>query len=201
MGLDALNDIRSVVQRADKHIKEFHSAIGEFKASHPYEIARKSDLENGKIVYEVLRADAIPPHIPAIAGDTLQNLRTALDYLACALVPGCRQNLSDHIYFPILSKAPTADQIETAFDGKVKGASQAAINKIASLKPHRGGDDVLWLLNALNNISKHRLLVAVQASASLVVPIACPIRLELTSLPKWSSCWPTLSSPSRADFR
>ena len=179
MSLDALDDIRSQIQRAEKHINDFRAEVELFRATNPYRIASQPNLQASHIIYDVLKADAIPPPIPAVAGDVLQNLRTALDYLACSLVPGCRQNLSEHIYFPILKKAPTPDQINTAFDGKVKGASEEAINKIASLKPYKGGDDVLWRLHMLNNIHKHRLLIAVQASTSLIVPLKRPIRLGI----------------------
>ena len=179
MATKPLSDIRCKIDRADQQIKEFSAAIEKFKATHPYEILRQSNSQSGQIVYDVLRADDIPQSISAIAGDILQNLRTALDYIACAVVPGCRQNLSDKIYFPILKRAPTSDQIKAAFDGKVKGASQTAIDKIASLKPYQGGDDVLWRLNELNNINKHRLLVAVQSSASLIIPLKRPINLAV----------------------
>jgi hypothetical protein len=179
MSIDALEDIRSKVQRAEKNIEDFRAVVERFKATNPYHIVRQPDIKAGQIVYYVLKADPIPPSIRAIAGDVLQNLRTALDYLACALVPDCRKGGAGHIYFPILNRAPTPEQIKTAFDGKVKGASEEAIKKIASLNPHKGGDDILWRLNALNNINKHRLLVAVQASASLIVPQKRPIRLGI----------------------
>jgi hypothetical protein len=36
-----------------------------------------------------------------------------------------------------------------------------AIDAIDAIKPYKGGNDTLWLLNKLNNIDKHRLLIAV----------------------------------------
>jgi len=165
MSLDALNDIRSKVQRAEKNIFDFRREVERFKATKPYELVRQPELQAGKIVYDVVKADHVWPSIPAIVGDVLQNLRTALDYMACCLVPNCRIGIAK-IYFPILDSAPTTEQLESAFDGKVKGADRDVINKIAALKPYQGGDDVLWRLHRLNIIDKHRLLVAVQSHMS-----------------------------------
>jgi len=165
MSLDSLNDIRSKVKRAEKNIFDFRREVERFKATKPYEVVRQPDLQAGKIVYDVVKADQVWPSIPAIAGDVLQNLRTALDYMVCCLVPNCRTGIAK-VYFPIIDSAPTPEQLESAFDGKVKGIDRNVVNKIAALKPYQGGDNVLWRLHRLNIIDKHRLLVAVQSQMS-----------------------------------
>ncbi len=176
------DDIGSKLQRAEKHIKDFGIAVERFKKTNPYEIVRQPDPEPGKRIYDVKRADAVPPIIRATAGDVLQNLRTALDYIACGVVKANGGEPTADTYFPILKKAPTAEQLETAFNGKVKGASKDAINKIASLKPYQGGDDVLWRLHMLNKIDKHRLLMAAQSSMSRL-NFDGPIRREPDGFP------------------
>jgi hypothetical protein len=42
--------------------------------------------------------------------------------------------------------------------------SQAAVNLIDSVKPYKGGNDLLWKIHELNRIDKHRLLVTVGSS-------------------------------------
>jgi hypothetical protein len=37
--------------------------------------------------------------------------------------------------------------------------TKAAIDKIESLTPYKGGNDLLWQINELNNIDKHRILL------------------------------------------
>jgi hypothetical protein len=151
-----------------------------FMGANPYEIIRQPNLKSGKIVYVVEKATPVPLPLLAATGDVLQSLRTALDYIACALVPGCRQGLSTSTYFPILNEAPTPEQLKTAFDGKVKGIKHEALEKIASLKPYKGGDDILWRLHALNKIDKHRLLVAAGCSVSRITrePLKKPINFD-----------------------
>lgn len=158
----SLQAISTKVKRAEKHIADCHLAIEEFKAINPYEIIPQPEIKADRIVYDIKRADDVPLHIRAIAGDVIQNLRTALDYLACAIVP----SPTNRTYFPILKQAPTPDQIKAAFDGKINGASQFAIDEIAGLKPYKGGNNILWRLHELNKRDKHNLLVATQASIS-----------------------------------
>jgi hypothetical protein len=158
----SLDAIGAKIKRAEKHIADYRAAIQSFKGTNPYEIVRQPEIKSAQIVYNVNRVDPVPLPIRAIAADVIQNFRTALDYLACAIVPAPTTST----YFPILKQAPTPDQIKTAFDGKIKGASQSAIDKIASLKPYKGGNDVLWRLHELNKRDKHSLLVATYASLS-----------------------------------
>ena len=160
--IPSINFIAAKIERADKHIKEFDAALQAFNATDPYVLVRERDLQAGKVLYRVTKAAPVPLPICAIAGDVLQNLRSALDYMACALVP----HPNTGIYFPILAKAPTPDQLKTCFDGKIKGANQKVVEIVASFKPHKGGNDVLWRLHELNRIDKHRLLFAAGACMS-----------------------------------
>jgi len=159
-------DIGSKIDRAEQHVKDFRAALQGFMRANPYKIARQANSEAGEIVYRVLKADSVPAPIVAIAGDALQNLRTALDYLACALVRANKLQPSDNTCFPILKGDINSDVYKSTFDGKVKGMRDDAIEKIKSLKPYKGGDGDLWRLHALNIIDKHRLLITAGASFS-----------------------------------
>ncbi|MEP6912345.1 MAG: hypothetical protein ABI923_06300 [bacterium] len=94
-------------------------------------------------------------------------MRSALDHLAWFLVEiGCAANnikLSKterkQIGFPIID-TDSSKEYEASRKRKVKGMTQAAIDAIDATKPYKGGNDCLWRLNQLNNIDKHRFLVA-----------------------------------------
>jgi diadenosine tetraphosphatase ApaH/serine/threonine PP2A family protein phosphatase len=50
------------------------------------------------------------------------------------------------------------------------GASAEAMNIVESLKPFKGGNEVLWRIHALDIVDKHRIIVPVgAANSSLVV--------------------------------
>jgi len=116
--------------------------------------------------------------IPVVAGEAIQNMRSALDHLAWHLVEiGCaKQSITlnkterKQIGFPIIDTDIPA-QYEASRKAKVKGMTQAAIDAIDATKPYKGGNDLLWRLNQLNNIDKHRLLITVgSALAHFVAP-------------------------------
>jgi len=101
-----------------------------------------------------------------IAGDAIQNLMTTLDHLAYQVVcndTGDAPPNPNWIYFPI---ADDAAKYEAKKHGKMKGASQKTFDVIDTLKPYKGGNDLLWTLYRLNNIEKHRMLLTVGSQAA-----------------------------------
>jgi hypothetical protein len=101
-----------------------------------------------------------------IAGDAIQNLMSTLDHLAYQIV--CSDTADnppkpDRIYFPISDDAAKYERIKR---GKIEGARQETFDAIDTLKPYKGGNDLLWSLHKLNNIEKHRLLLTVGSQAA-----------------------------------
>ena len=154
-----VDQIRRKVERAEQHIGELRAGVTAFNGTKPYAVGTKEDPHTRRLVYCITRAEEVPPTIPLIAGDALQNLRSALDHLAWQLVPPCNQNRQTA--FPI---SDDLKKYETEKVGKVKGISTRAMEAIDKLKPYKGGNDVLWRLHRLNNIDKHRLLIAIGAA-------------------------------------
>jgi len=153
--------IKLKLERADKHIHELESELLAFKKANPYKIGTKDDPQTRQLIYYITKADDVPARVSLIAGDALQNLRTALDYLAWQLVPASER--SAQTSFPI---SDDAAKYETEKVRKIKGMPQAAVDAIDATKPYKGGNDALWRLHRLNNIDKHRLLVTVGGSFS-----------------------------------
>jgi hypothetical protein len=158
-GLDIAMRLDLKVQRAKKHIVDLESEWGIFLDTGPYRISVEDDFNTGERNYNVADAGEIPVDIPVIVGDALQNIRSALDHLAyhlAVLGSGSSGKLS-HTYFPISDNA-TKYHSEKA--RKVKGMRQDAIDAIDALEPYGGGrGEIFWLINTLNNIDKHRILL------------------------------------------
>jgi hypothetical protein len=152
--------VRLKVERADKHIRDLCVALEAFYATNPYGIARKINPDTGEHVYYVTRVDEVPSSISIIAGDALQNLRSALDHLVYQLVAEgiAPKTPGSHIGLPV-ADSPTK-YMSPKFRRKIQGAGPNAIKRIDALKPYRGGNDTLWHLHKLNNVDKHRLLLA-----------------------------------------
>jgi hypothetical protein len=148
------------VEWANRHIRDLDAAIQAFGTTNPYRIVPKRDPETRRPIYYMRQVDAVPTEISLILGDAIQNLRTALDHISqqLYLVGTGSSNLAKHVSFFI---ADSASEHERLVGGKVKGMTQKAIDAICALEPYKDGKGhQLWVLNKLNNIDKHRTLVA-----------------------------------------
>jgi hypothetical protein len=138
---------------AKQHLKKFNAATRVFHDTHPFTTFIKENPETGELVYYVGEIPEIPAHISLIAGDVLHSLRSALDYLACGMVPTVTANTK----FPI---GHSAQHYKSSLGRLVPGLSQKALEVLEEIKPYQGGNLLLWTLHRLDNIDKHRLLLA-----------------------------------------
>jgi hypothetical protein len=148
---------RAKIERAKKHICDLQRERNTFLGSNPYRTSAEFYPEHTATAYFLDECPPIPVTISLIAGDAIHSLRTALDYLAFALVernPGDLE--SAHLYFPICK---SREAYESESSGKTKGIPQDIKERIDAFKPYAGGDDRLWGLHRLDIIDKHRLLM------------------------------------------
>ena len=158
---ERLRQVTLKIKRAKEHVADLERELRAFLNGNPYKVATRRDPQTRKLIYYVSSVEPTPDCLPLIAGDTIQNLMSALDHLAYQIV--CSDTGDDPpnpkaIYFPI---ADDAAKYEAGKRPKLKGARQETFDAIDVLKPYKGGNDLLWSLSRLNNIEKHRLLIAV----------------------------------------
>lgn len=182
---ESLAAIRLKIERARDHLRDLQDQVSAFLASKPYEVRAKRDPSTRRLIYFVARASATPTTLPVLAGDVLQNLRSALDHLAYSLeVVGVGSAPPDprYIAYPISDDEAKYLPLRNR---TIKGARQKAKDAIDATKPYRGGNDVLWRLNKLNIIDKHRLLLTV-GSAFRAVDIGAELgRTMREAFPDW----------------
>ncbi len=147
----------SKLARARKHLDDLRAAIVAFLATQPYEVMREEEISSGDLVYKLRTCHEVPGDLSLIIGDVLHNLRSALDHLAWRLVELNNKTPNRNTQFVICANQ-TAFQNRVA-QGALREMSQTARTFIENLHPYRGGDDILWQLNELENIDKHRLLL------------------------------------------
>jgi hypothetical protein len=147
------------VARAQRHYAELEEALKVFFSTNPYKIATRRN-NAGRIVYYLSEVTDVPTDLTLIAGDVIQNLRSALDHLAYDLwaKESNGHGREDKIYFPIDKDGPSYNRNKA---GRTQGISARSRGIIDSLRPYPGGNDNLWRIHALNNRDKHRLLVTV----------------------------------------
>ncbi|MGA2980640.1 MAG: hypothetical protein ABSD76_13705 [Terriglobales bacterium] len=166
-----IEDVASKIKWANKHINDFMAAAVEFAKTDPYGTTVKTDPQSQQRIYTITKITPIPAHLRLIAGDAIQNMRSALDYLACGLVRvATKAEPSKYVGFPISDSEPLTKEEKAAFARQVKGMRQGTIDAIKAIKPYQRGNDTLWRLHRLNRIDKHRLLMAAGTSVALVNP-------------------------------
>jgi hypothetical protein len=142
--------------RARRLVDELHGEMTDFWGREPFQLEARDDA--GDLVYVVSIREEPPTDWSVLIGDAVHNARSALDYVAGALVVDNGGTPDESTYFPI------TDQ-QTGYGDRLRkglgGASQVSKNAVRALSPWRGGDDELWRLHRLDIIDKHRLLVAV----------------------------------------
>ena len=153
---DRLQRIRHKKERAEKHILDLQLALKVFRDSSPYEVVRDSQTHMGEFVYRVAKVEPTPPNVMLIAGDAIQNLRSTLDHLIWQLVKANGQPTNRHLGYPIF---PDHESYVAGVNGKIQGVVAGVANVIDGTNPYKGGNDQFWLLDKLNNIDKHRVLI------------------------------------------
>ena len=162
---DRLILVRVKIERAKKHLLEFDKVAESFEGA--YSQIAVADVHPAGTIWQIygglpdIRTYPVASfELLAIAGDIVQNLRSALDHLAYQLAevgsPGSTP--SEWVAFPIVRDAK---DYESAKARKVKGMRPEAIKAIDSLKPYQGGNEALWRLHELNNVDKHRFVFEV----------------------------------------
>jgi hypothetical protein len=161
---DKLTGIRAKIERTKKHITDLEDAVRSFLQSGPYRVGVKHDPNTRKLIYYVAHVEDVPTDITQIAGDAFGSMVSILDHLAFRLyLKSIPEGLGRHIYFPIARSAKTTAEYEAACKGKVQGIEpKTVIPDLLSIEAYQGGKGhQLWVLNELNNLSKHRDLIAV----------------------------------------
>jgi hypothetical protein len=154
---DDLRDAQTAVDWAVEQMPKLQRRITDWADSY----ATRMAVENGKKAYYVT-ANPVPAIINAETGSVINSIRSSLDLLASALAtrsghPGSRQ-----VYFPICKSLADFQNTKSGGKAKIKHLSAADQAVIESLRPYKGGDDLLFALHELDIMRKHRRLVGVQ---------------------------------------
>lgn len=149
--------IRVKIERAKTNLKNLETELSAYGKRYFHARTSDRDPNTGKVIVSAFQQrQSLPFDSLAAAGDVIQNLRSALDYLAQQLVwSGSGSEPGRLVQFPIAKDAATYEADKAR---RVEGMCPKAIKVIDALKPYKGGNDALWKIHELNNIDKHRTL-------------------------------------------
>jgi hypothetical protein len=160
---ERLITIRVKIKRAKEHLAELEGRANTYRNSYRHVVGpdERPGFAQGEV--KLRKLPIIHFDMLAIAGDVAHNLRSSLDHLVyhLALVynPDVPDEVLEKVAFPI---GQSLERYESLRRRKLDGVIEpAAIKLIDGLKPYKGGNDVLWRLQEMNNIDKHRRLISV----------------------------------------
>ena len=170
---------RTKVQRAKGFVAELSAETQRYIDSKPCTVKVIQPDPATPPTIEV-RWDGIGLTPGAIIGDAIHNLRTALDLMASELATLNGKSNKD-VYFPLSDSAETLDDAikRRRFDK----AGDDAVALLRTIKPYRGGNELLRLLHDLDISDKHTALVPVGALRDIKVAGAYSIDDPL------NGCW------------
>ena len=164
--------MRHKLARAKHHFESFKTEVDRYiQHGTNYGVLDANRNVNSAIM-DVQVRHPIPPDIPLIIGDCVQNLRSALDYLVWEMVIATGSQPSKRNAFPICTTDAAFD-VE-ADKKRLRGISDPElIAKIKALQPCKNGNvpeqDPLFILDELTNINKHRRILLASLKGNFVL--------------------------------
>lgn len=144
--------------RADEHADELESHIAPVVESATDSIICHDGEDPSELIFKVTDTPRLDPQWSVIFGEGIFCIRSALDHLAWQLVNLDGGKPSHRTQFPVINGKRRLAQIDPGIQ------RQDILDGLEAVQPHnRGGPWVsqLWMVNELNRIDKHRLLLAV----------------------------------------
>ncbi|MEG3169242.1 hypothetical protein U1737_13695 [Sphingomonas sp. LB3N6] len=161
------------IERTNLHFAELQRSISAYMATKPFRLTIEPDVANSAKHVRLRINQEVPSRLGAMVGDTIHNLRSALDILACDLARANGNGSLSAIretYFPISANSelfekgirnPVSGEWHQAAKKKIRRLSAHHQQIISSMKPYQGGNDDLWHLHQMDILDKHQLLVPV----------------------------------------
>jgi len=149
------------VERAIRHFDEFSSMLRSFREANKHKViiqTHEDAPDNFMVQFD--KSLVVPLALSLPVGDSIYNLRSALDYVVYELAILDSGKGQEHTQFPIVD-------CENNFDEQkhhLRGLHEHHIRAIEALQPYKG---IEWTktLRGISNPDKHRHLIPVQVQA------------------------------------
>ncbi len=171
-------EARTKLDRTSRKLLDLHEAIEAYRATNPYKLDIASDGSGVQVVFRV--SEKPPDAISEKTAEAIQNLRTALEYVAVAVARKHAPNSGKRVKFPMLPSLAKLNSAKVQ-QGICDDGGQDWLDFINALKPCPDGNAKLFVLSQMNNVEKHAELVKVGAMPIGVhtsIPMGAPISVS-----------------------
>jgi hypothetical protein len=150
------------VEWAKNHINGIEYLIKEMTSAQGYIVKPYNDAQSGTYRLYIGPKDGIPAGLPLHIGDAIHNLNSVMDFLWSGLARSVNSEIASKITFPRDEKRENlAARLSRGIDASINQEfSQAKSFILDIVKPYKRADGLIWSLNKLDNINKHRMLIA-----------------------------------------
>ncbi len=173
---DSLTGARLKLTRAREHLEVLSDELAAFRTGEPYTIAHEPNADSSEHIFRAKVLKEPPPLLGIIAGDALQNMRSALEHLVWGLAfksKGSEPSRStsfpiyrtEAAFFEVSKKTGTYStrsgmhKIGEISDVRVR----AAIQGLQPYKRRNPDEDWLFILHELARVDRHQSLSVVGA--------------------------------------
>lgn len=160
--IDPFYSAKLRIERAKEHLNDLEAKIGSFFAENPYTRVVDPDPDGVHEIHKIRLTQRIPYRWRILATEIIEHLRASLDHSVWATANLHNGSLNEFNVFPFSS-----DPIK--FEQRMGGIAKDVPTEIQALlrafKPYNGGNDDLYTLNDMCNLSKHVLVAFIAATA------------------------------------
>lgn len=153
-----LDGVRLKLTRAKEHLDHLKRELLAFDERQPYEGVPEISGDETEYWIRASVREQPNPYWSTIIGDAVQNMRSALNYLACELVLKNNGTVTDLTQFPIYDRQ---HKFIKGSPRRTNGMSSRAVTLIETLQPYyrpTPSEHPLAILAYLSNGDKHRAL-------------------------------------------
>lgn len=156
---------RVKIKRANKHISDFNELVKAFVQTDFCSFNIQKDLNTGQNVLQFNMTREAPVDLALILGDSIHNLRSALDHAYVELLTLIGKKSTKWSLFKIYENRD--ELVNTLSHGILKGEDDIVSMLADNIGAHKGGDALLCALHFLDISDKHMLLIPVFGIAHL----------------------------------
>ena len=176
---ETLTSAQRKLKRGVEHVDRLRGEVKAYEEAGAYVFSDERTLRSAhEAEYRCFatQEQAMPGHWPLLAGEAIQNLRSALDHLVYEKSGGRRNT-----QFPIFTER---SNFEDKAPGRLKGVPDDVKAMIEEVQPFRAipdaaAQDPLAQLSSLSNLDKHRVLATI-VSAVTREGVGIPDGVKLT---------------------
>lgn len=166
MAREAVEDSRLRLQWAKESLADFERCARIYFKRTRCELVTVPDPDGIHERHKLRLSKPFPLALTKYTVHVIEDLRAALDLAACGVARLANLPV-ENVHFPFCK---AAIDFKSRVNSVCKDFPQSITNLFASYEPYSGGSELLFAINELCNISKHKIIVPVVSTVGTSLP-------------------------------